>query len=217
MEETVNKVEQSEPIELEKREESVSVGKTKLADSVASPVALITSPCLSDSPVQSRYPKRRKTETQQPTAPSPLKSENGRRRSKKEEQQKMQKIVEEKETEPTASVKRSTSNEVLKVAKKEINEELLWTEKYQFKSENDIVTNNSQLERLKEWLNNRKAILSKDSGNPSSTKAGGKSTWYDSDSDYSCDSDFSNADSCSSNKVNGRKFYSNAIFSSIVI
>merc|ERR1712129_342200 len=34
---------------------------------------------------------------------------------------------------------------------KEITDEAnLWTEKYQFKSENDIVTNNSQLERLKE-------------------------------------------------------------------
>lgn len=88
--------------------------------------------------------------------------------------------------------------------------ELLWTEKYQFKNEDDIVTNNSQLERLKEWLLNWKTILSK------TTETISKRAYADgdeSDSDYSYDSDYSNADSVSSTAsiVNGRKFYSNAI------
>ena len=36
----------------------------------------------------------------------------------------------------------------------------LWTEKYQFKNEDEIVTNNSQFERLKDWLTTWKSILS---------------------------------------------------------
>lgn len=82
----------------------------------------------------------------------------------------------------------------------------LWTEKYQFKNEDDIVTNNSQLERLKEWLNNWKLKLTKDNLNNSKVK----SNPFDSDSDYSYDSDCSSVDS-SANKNKGRKFYPNAI------
>jgi flagellar biosynthesis GTPase FlhF len=83
----------------------------------------------------------------------------------------------------------------------------MWTEKYQFKDENEIVTNNSQLERLKEWLNNWKTILSRDNNNNSSKS---KLNEFDSDSDYSCDSECSESES-STSKNKRKKFYSNAI------
>ena len=77
----------------------------------------------------------------------------------------------------------------------------LWTEKYQFKDEKDIVTNKSQIERLKEWLRGWKSCLTKNVLDGRSTEDS------DSDSDFSYESDYSNSDSV----VNGRKFYSNAI------
>jgi hypothetical protein len=193
--------------------------------------------CFSDSPSNLRYPKRRKTEQTTPTLPpaQTTKSTNetkgrGRGRPKKEDPSKMQKIVEEekeivevKETvqietvTTTITTTTTTTNNKIEtplpvVIKKELTEELLWTEKYQFKNENEIVTNNSQLERLKEWLNNWKTLLSKESKYAANNN-NNKASWYDSDSDYSCDSDYSNADSVSSNGhlVNGKKFYSNAI------
>ena len=120
---------------------------------------------------------------------------------------------------------------------KEITDEAnLWTEKYQFKSENDIVTNNSQLvltiqkqlnlilffkfdviikkERLKEWLSYWKKILSK-AKPEKQTKKGKKSkkNQIDSESEY-YDSDYSNysgADSTYSNNNYKKKFYSNAL------
>ncbi len=91
---------------------------------------------------------------------------------------------------------------------KKCDSQELWTEKYQFKNEDDIVTNNSQLERLKEWLNNWKSILSKDSSNVNNKS----SKSYDSDSDYTYDSDTnSNSESNYSKSANGKRFYSNAI------
>ncbi len=84
----------------------------------------------------------------------------------------------------------------------------LWTEKYQFKNEDEIVTNNSQFERLKEWLSNWKAILSKDQAN-NLNKSKISGSYDSSDSEYAYDSDASNTSNCSiSNK---KKFYSNAI------
>ncbi|CAF0835332.1 unnamed protein product [Brachionus calyciflorus] len=84
----------------------------------------------------------------------------------------------------------------LKTPTNEIKNQL-WTEKYQFQNEKEIVTNKSQYERLKQWLNNWKSILSKTNNDDSNSEAN------DSDSDYSD----SNLDSSSS----GNKFYSNAI------
>ena len=87
----------------------------------------------------------------------------------------------------------------------------LWTEKYMFKSEDEIVTNSSQFERLKEWLKNWKSILKKET--QSSSKKGGnkdKYSAYDSSSEYSYDSDASNTDSAYSIS-NKKKFYTNAI------
>ncbi len=86
----------------------------------------------------------------------------------------------------------------------------LWTEKYMFKSEDDIVTNSSQFERLKEWLKNWKSILKKET--QSSSKKGQKDKYsaYDSSSDYSYDSDASNTDSAFG-VSNKKKFYTNAI------
>ncbi len=82
----------------------------------------------------------------------------------------------------------------------------MWTEKYQFKSENDIVTNNSQLERLKEWLKNWKRLLAKPDAVVPGRKPGKKGKKYaDSESEY-YDSDFSNSESSST-----RKFYSNGL------
>ena len=108
--------------------------------------------------------------------------------------------------EPVYDVKKDeTSN---KNNGKKSDSQELWTEKYQFKNEDDIVTNNSQLERLKEWLNNWKTILSKDSSNTNTKQT--KS--YDSDSDYTYDSDTnSNSENAYSKTANGKKFYSNAI------
>lgn len=79
----------------------------------------------------------------------------------------------------------------------------LWTEKYMFTSENDIVTNTGQFERLKEWLKNWKSILSNEDAKNAKDKN------YDSGSEYSYDSDASNTDSAFSGYK--RKFYSNAI------
>jgi hypothetical protein len=185
--------------------------------------------CASDSPSKCRYPKRRRTEQTTPTLPpakTPPTSDKPRTRGrpKREDSTKMQKIVEEEkeapETKDSIQIQTLTNNTSATasidkpkptIVKKELTEELLWTEKYQFKNENDIVTNNSQLERLKEWLNNWKTLLSKESKNANNNN--NNSGWYDSDSDYSYDSDYSNADSVSSNGhlVNGKKFYSNAI------
>ena len=139
-----------------------------------------------------RTSKRRKTETRGRKSKS--KSET------KEEQEKTSKVEETK--------KKSAEKEEAEQKKPENQE--LWTEKYQFKNEDDIVTNNSQLERLKEWLNNWKAILSKDSNsaNPKS-KYNLNSSCDSSDTDYACDSDYSASDSVSSHP--GRKFYSNAV------
>jgi DNA polymerase III delta prime subunit len=83
----------------------------------------------------------------------------------------------------------------------------LWTEKYQFKNEDEIVTNNSQFERLKEWLTTWKSILSKDQANNKSKT--GSNNYDSSDSEYAYDSDASNTSSCSIS--NRKKFYSNAI------
>jgi hypothetical protein len=191
-----------------------------------------TNQCLSDSPSKSRYSKRRKTEQATPTLPAtttlPVEKRRTRGRPRKEDPSKMQQIVEEEKEaadvkEIKAPVAKVVKNEVtvikqaavtpsptVIVDKREWAEEQMWTEKYQFKNENDIVTNNSQLERLKEWLNNWKQLLSKEAKNA----VNGKS-WRDddSDSDYSCESDYSNADSSCSNGqlVNGKKFYSNAL------
>lgn len=76
----------------------------------------------------------------------------------------------------------------------------LWTEKYQFSDEKDIVTNKSQIERLKDWLRGWKSALLKNSDSRSTDGE-------DSDSDFSYESDYSSSD----NVVNGKKFYSNAI------
>lgn len=78
----------------------------------------------------------------------------------------------------------------------------LWTEKYQYKNEDDIVTNSSQIERLKEWLNNWKSILSNEVQNA-------KDKYNDSGSEYSYESDCSNTDSSSG--FYKKKFYTNAI------
>ncbi|RNA02469.1 ATPase family AAA domain-containing 5 [Brachionus plicatilis] len=96
---------------------------------------------------------------------------------------------------PRQSKRRKTdSNQILACTHQ------LWTEKHQFSDEKDIVTNKSQIERLKEWLRGWKSTLCK---NLDSRGTDGD----ESDSDFSCDSDFSSAESF----VNGRKFYSNAV------
>jgi flagellar biosynthesis GTPase FlhF len=87
---------------------------------------------------------------------------------------------------------------------KNSREQELWTEKYQFKNEDDIVTNNSQLERLKEWLTNWKSILSKES---CSDVASSKD---ESDSDAWSGSEYSNSSESTAANSN-KKFYSNAI------
>ena len=87
----------------------------------------------------------------------------------------------------------------------------LWTEKYQYKNEDEIVTNHSQFERLKEWLTNWKTILSKESANSNSASKSKSKNKNDDDSysesDFSCDSDYSNSSIYGAN----RKFYANAI------
>jgi hypothetical protein len=88
------------------------------------------------------------------------------------------------------------------------DESELWTEKYQFKSESDIVTNNSQLERLKEWLTNWKRLLAKPETAVVGRKVGKKGKKYaDSESEY-YDSDFSNSESSYGST---RKFYANGL------
>ena len=76
----------------------------------------------------------------------------------------------------------------------------LWTEKYQFKNEDEIVSNHAQLERLKEWLSSWKAVLSRDNrhGNDTGDESG-------SESEFASDSE------CSTVNNGGRKFYTNAI------
>jgi hypothetical protein len=99
-----------------------------------------------------------------------------------------------------------------------VNHEL-WTEKYQFKNEEEIVTNNAQLERLRDWLKIWKKTLSNSESPTKQSSHKKKKSFYNgysdsgSDSDYSCDSDASIGDSsCNSRPVGyAKKFYSNAI------
>lgn len=156
------------------------------------------------SPSQDRYAKRRKTELIADIKPvSPVKRRT-RGRPRKQDPI-VERVIEEEPIEllikqDVQPVKPETSS----------NEDLLWTEKYQFKNENDIVTNNSQIERLKEWLTNWKNILSKDSSSQSG-KSKSWNTYSDSeDADYSCESD-SDASSVASGRARGKKFYPNAI------
>ena len=97
------------------------------------------------------------------------------------------------------------SQHVRKMRGNENNHEL-WTEKYQFKSEQDIVTNSSQIERLKEWLQNWKNLLSNEGKDVKSKNK--KNADSNSDSEY-YQSDCSNADSVCSGY--NRKFYTNAV------
>jgi len=97
------------------------------------------------------------------------------------------------------------SQHVRKMRGNESNHEL-WTEKYQFKSEQDIVTNSSQIERLKEWLQNWKNLLSNEGKDVKSKNK--KNADSNSDSEY-YQSDCSNADSVCSGY--NRKFYTNAV------
>ena len=98
------------------------------------------------------------------------------------------------------------SQHARKIRGSESNHEL-WTEKYQFKSEQDIVTNSSQIERLKDWLQNWKNLLSNE-GKDVKSKTNKKNADSNSDSEY-YQSDCSNADSACSGYA--RKFYTNAI------
>lgn len=111
----------------------------------------------------------------------------------------------ERETKRRKTEKNQSEGLDTKVKRPEETE--LWTEKYQFKSENDIVTNNSQLERLKEWLRIWKTRLAKQEPERPTKKAAKKKKYEESESEY-YDSDFSNADS---SKGNNRKFYTNAL------
>ena len=102
--------------------------------------------------------------------------------------------------------RRKTDNTQIEDMKSRPEESELWTEKYQFKSESDIVTNNSQLERLKEWLSTWKRILAKQPSDLKSSKKKGRRGIMESDSEF-CDSDYSNSESMSST----RRFYSNGL------
>ncbi len=97
-------------------------------------------------------------------------------------------------------IEQSTPNNNTFSRNKQDNSEL-WTEKYMFKSEDEIVTNSSQFERLKEWLKSWKSIIKNEKKNNDKNA-------YESGSEYSYDSDGSNAESTTSYK---RKFYKNAI------
>jgi hypothetical protein len=96
-------------------------------------------------------------------------------------------------------IEQSTTNNTFSRNKQDNSE--LWTEKYMFKSEDEIVTNSSQFERLKEWLKSWKSIIKNEKKNNDKNA-------YESGSEYSYDSDGSNAESTTSYK---RKFYKNAI------
>jgi hypothetical protein len=150
----------------------------------------MSSPSKSPLKAATRYSKRRRNENS-----STEKNFKKPPKASKIEASKSESLKEDKEDEKKAQINNNNNTD-----------EILWTEKYQFKNENDIVTNNSQLERLKEWLNNWKQTLSKENQNNSAKKP----TWYDSDSEYSCGSDVDSVSS-GSQLVNGKKFYSNAI------
>ncbi|CAF0939861.1 unnamed protein product [Brachionus calyciflorus] len=98
---------------------------------------------------------------------------------------------------PQSKRRRIDPNEPDQPETNTLNDEL-WTEKYQFKNEKEIVTNKTQFLRLKEWLTNWKTILGETDRKMSISDGN------ESDSELSVDTDFFE-------KVNGRKFYSNAI------
>jgi DNA polymerase III delta prime subunit len=81
--------------------------------------------------------------------------------------------------------------------------DVLWTYKYQFCDENDIVTNKSQILQFKQWLEQLQAT--KD--NKTKSRENGQSD----DSDYSYDSESSTTSSVSSSTSAQYKPYSNAI------
>ena len=110
---------------------------------------------------------------------------------------------------------------------KKKSEELLWTEKYQFTDEFDIVYNKSQLERLNQWLQQfkKKKKESKKNVNKASnsnsededtytSNTDSQSQFDDNDSDFNYDSDCSastTSSSCSSATSKKYKFHNNAI------
>ena len=145
------------------------------------------------------------------TADSPLKTESGVKCTpEKERYSKRRRTDKCKKLSPVVEAKKLADEEskAKQVDKLAMDNQELWTEKYQFKTEDDIVTNNSQFERLKEWLNNWKNILSKDQASLNRPKSG-SSAYDSSDSEYAYDSECSNASDCS--MTNKKKFYSNAI------
>jgi DNA polymerase III delta prime subunit len=81
------------------------------------------------------------------------------------------------------------------------SDDILWTYKYQFTDENDIITNKAQIAHFKHWL---EQLQKKSEKRPSSN---GDDDDDDHDSDYSYDSE------CSSSSSTSEKFkpYSNAI------
>lgn len=128
-----------------------------------------------------------------------------------------------------------TQKPVLEQPKVIYSTNILWTEKYQFTDENDIIYNKPQLERLKQWLEQfkkTKKSSSSENGNehrkkqkksPNASNDGDElesdenEDNYD-DSDFSYDSDCSTgsaSSSCSSSSSSSiskrHKFYNNAI------
>jgi DNA polymerase III delta prime subunit len=94
------------------------------------------------------------------------------------------------------------------------HKQILWTDKYQFLNEDEIIDNRFQLERLKQWLQKWKKLIKNTCGKQKDED----DVNYDSDS--SCSSETSNfsscsyssvASSCSNASASGAKFFGNAI------
>jgi hypothetical protein len=130
------------------------------------------------------------------------------------------------------SKRRKTETQIIEENKLEsINStdgSLLWTEKYQFTDETDIVYNKSQLERLKQWLEQFKKVKikpvkvkpTKPAANLNSSNedddtytSNTETQSHDDDTDFNYDSDCSTSTTSSSCSATSKKyrFFNNAI------
>jgi len=98
--------------------------------------------------------------------------------------------------------------------KESIREEKLWTEKYQFTDEVDIVHNKIQLERLTQWLEQFKKVkqLKQKISNSGDDDSSDSFIEHEDDSDFNYDSDSSTSTTSSSCSTSNKfKFFNNAI------